>query len=77
LHSLINIISRKRPNGDAYYQARFFNKARRLLTTRSYPDAKCYAAAYSLARKEIENGLLSFLAREEVVKIKYIIRNNR
>jgi integrase len=65
LHSLINIIPRRKPNGDIYYQARFFDKAGHPLTARSYSDAKCPAAAYSLARKEIENGLLPSLAREE------------
>jgi integrase len=66
LHSLINLISRKRGNGDIYYQARFYDKSGELLKSKSYHDTKSYTKAYSLARQELENGVIPSITKEDI-----------
>jgi integrase len=65
LRSLINIIPLKTRGGKIYYQARFFDKAGKLVTAKSLPSAKFWSEAYEQARDMLRNGLVPSVSKED------------
>jgi integrase len=66
MHSLINLIPRKHSSGKPYFQARFFSKSGKLISSVSFHNIESRAKAYLYAREKLEKNLTPAMPKEEI-----------